>query len=287
LKIISGIYKIQNLINNKIYIGQSINTNNRLKGHHKGLQINKHLQNSWNKYGEQNFNFKTIKNCEENQLDDQEIYWIEYYKSDNPNFGYNKKSGGSNGRPTKETKNKISQSTSGNKNPFYGKKHSNITIEGIRKKQTGKKYSIEVNKKKAVHLYGSKNGMFGKKLSNKHIQAIINANKGSNNCMYQKGLQDIWAEKYSSEIVKEKELQWKNKISKSTKGINNPMYGKIQAKGLTKELIISIYLDLQQKLDDQFIAVKNNTIIDNVRKIKYKRAGKTIIKEYLKHKGEI
>ena len=53
-----GIYCIRNKINNKYYIGQSIDIKNRWKEHKYNLRHNKHvnnkLQNAWNKYGEKN-----------------------------------------------------------------------------------------------------------------------------------------------------------------------------------------------------------------------------------------
>jgi group I intron endonuclease len=62
---ISGIYQIKNLKNNKIYIGSSKNIKERFLQHKYNLKNNKHcnpiLQNSWNKYGEENFEFIIIE----------------------------------------------------------------------------------------------------------------------------------------------------------------------------------------------------------------------------------
>ena len=61
---LSGIYKIANLVNGKRYIGGSVNLKHRLVCHKSGLRRgrhkNPHLQNAWNKYGEENFEFKII-----------------------------------------------------------------------------------------------------------------------------------------------------------------------------------------------------------------------------------
>jgi group I intron endonuclease len=58
---ISGIYKITNKLNLMIYVGRSVNTTKRLKQHLWDLCANRHhnhkLQNSFNKYGEDNFTF--------------------------------------------------------------------------------------------------------------------------------------------------------------------------------------------------------------------------------------
>lgn len=96
-----GIYKITNKINGKTYIGQSVNIKQRWAEHKANLRNNKHenpyLQNAWNKYGENNFTFKVIEECEQSELDDKEIYWIsEYcsYKDFENSKGYNMTIGG-------------------------------------------------------------------------------------------------------------------------------------------------------------------------------------------------
>ena len=91
-----GIYKIINKINNKVYIGQSIDIDRRLKDHISGLNgnygHNPHFQNAWNKYGEKNFEFEIVEDT--NLLDEREIYYISKYDSNNPDKGYNMMPGG-------------------------------------------------------------------------------------------------------------------------------------------------------------------------------------------------
>ena len=62
---ICGIYCIENILNHKKYIGQSIDINNRWYTHKSKLNTNKHhskyLQRSWNKYGEYFFDFYIIR----------------------------------------------------------------------------------------------------------------------------------------------------------------------------------------------------------------------------------
>jgi len=61
----SGIYLIINLQNNKFYVGSAINVRKRKNKHLQQLRKNKHdnqyLQNSFNKYGENNFVFLLLK----------------------------------------------------------------------------------------------------------------------------------------------------------------------------------------------------------------------------------
>lgn len=93
-----GIYMIQNMCNNKVYIGQSIDIERRWNDHKYKLNNNKHenlhLQDSFNKYGESNFVFSILCECETDQLNDLEIYYIDKYKSYNSKYGYNLTFGG-------------------------------------------------------------------------------------------------------------------------------------------------------------------------------------------------
>lgn len=91
----SGVYKITNLLNNKMYIGSSVNLVNRSTNHRKNLKDNKHdnlhLQSSYNKYGGQNFLFEVIEYCNREILIEREQYWIDFYKVTDPKNGYNKR----------------------------------------------------------------------------------------------------------------------------------------------------------------------------------------------------
>ena len=88
------IYMIKNTINNKAYIGSAVG-HYRRKGQHLYLlrnnkHFNSHLQSSWNKYGETNFEFKVlefVKNKEE--LSDREEFYITKFKSNNNERGFN------------------------------------------------------------------------------------------------------------------------------------------------------------------------------------------------------
>lgn len=94
----SGIYCIENLVNHKKYIGQSKNLKKRLSDHlselRNGKHFNDHLQRSWDAYGQENFNIYVICYCNKEELDEKEIYYIDFYNTMDKDFGYNKDSGG-------------------------------------------------------------------------------------------------------------------------------------------------------------------------------------------------
>lgn len=100
-----GIYKIENLINNKIYIGQSTDIINRWYHHKKyaekqysgdGKRYYQHLYNAMRKYGLKNFSFEVLEETTIEKLNEREEYWIEYYNS--YENGYNNTRGGESGR---------------------------------------------------------------------------------------------------------------------------------------------------------------------------------------------
>jgi len=80
-----GIYCIQNKVNGKLYVGQSINLKRRKTKHFselkKNCHINKHLQRAYNKYGKENFKFKVLLLCEEDDLTYYENFFINHFRS--------------------------------------------------------------------------------------------------------------------------------------------------------------------------------------------------------------
>jgi group I intron endonuclease len=93
-----GIYIIKNIINNKVYIGQSVDIYHRWIQHKADLRNehhhNEHLQRAWNKYGEKNFEFAVLIECSESELNSLEKSFIVDYKSNDGHYGYNLTIGG-------------------------------------------------------------------------------------------------------------------------------------------------------------------------------------------------
>lgn len=101
-----GIYKITNKINNKIYIGKSVNIQERWNEHKRESLLpeekwlaNKRGERTYfhsaiRKYGIDSFTWEIIEECDEKQLNEKEQYWIKFYDSNNKEKGYNMTLGG-------------------------------------------------------------------------------------------------------------------------------------------------------------------------------------------------
>ena len=80
---VSGIYCIENITNHKTYIGSSKNIYQRLLKHFALLRHNKHqnahLQNAWNKYGENSFRWFILELCDSKELTEKEQYCIDLF----------------------------------------------------------------------------------------------------------------------------------------------------------------------------------------------------------------
>lgn len=93
-----GIYKITNLINGKVYIGQSIDIKRRWREEKNGSKnpnsnaYDYPLQRGFRKYGIENFSFEVIEECDKDILSEKEIYYIDLYNSCLE--GYNQTLGG-------------------------------------------------------------------------------------------------------------------------------------------------------------------------------------------------
>ncbi len=127
---VCGIYKITNTVNNKCYIGKSINIKQRFANHRSDLKksvkskdTNRYLYNSVQKYGLDVFSFDIIEELEndENLLKDRELYWMDYHNSCNRDFGYNLRRDSSTKTEVHEdTRKLISESNKGENNPNFG-----------------------------------------------------------------------------------------------------------------------------------------------------------------------
>lgn len=206
----SGVYKIVNTKNNKVYIGSTNSFKRRKNNHFSQLRnnkhINKYLQMDFNKFGEDIFLFEIIKKCELDELIEQEQYYINIYESCNSKRGYNiePNAGSSLGiKRSDETRNRISEVRK-------CKKMSEETKEKISKKLKGKKKNPFTEE----HLKNLSESHKGLKLSEetrKKLSEIIKiiANKPENKervSLQSRGENNNFAKLTEKEVIEIKSL---------------------------------------------------------------------------------
>jgi len=146
VKKVRGIYKVTNKINGKVYIGQSVDIGKRWSQHMTAkddIYFHKAIQ----KYGVENFEWEVIEQCKKKDLDEREIYWIEYY--DSFNKGYNCTKGGDSG-PVLHGEDNPNWKGGISSDPEYQKQYNETNKEKIKeKKKEYDKQHYEANKEKA------------------------------------------------------------------------------------------------------------------------------------------
>lgn len=174
----SGIYKIQQISSGLAYIGQTKMKFIKRYWHHtwklkNNTHDNKHLQNSWNKYGDDDFVFEVIHVLDKNEcMNELEIQYIKQFNSFVNGFNMTTGGEGKKNCPASEHAKKIT----GEKNRIHnlGKKASDETKAKMSKAQKGRKLS-EVNKNK---LRASRLGV---KWSDEHKQNLSKSHSGDKN----------------------------------------------------------------------------------------------------------
>lgn len=144
---IAGIYKLTNKVNGKVYIGQSVDLERRMRRYGRGDVVGlKKLEPAFKKYGIDAFKieylFTTSKKYRHLNylLGTLELAFTKRY--DSVNNGYNCKYGEVLGKMSEETKDRISKSMKGKvagvNNGMYGKKHKKETIKKFRARKRTK-----------------------------------------------------------------------------------------------------------------------------------------------------
>lgn len=168
---ICGIYCIENLVNGKKYIGQSVDITKRWYEHRRTLKLKQHdniyLQRAWDKYEEDNFQFYIITICEVERLDELEIYFINLFNTTNNEYGYNMTLGGDGTfgyKHTEETKRYISEIQTGRK---LSEEHINSIknawknkIESGYRPKTEHLLEYNINQGKKIDCYDANSGVF-------------------------------------------------------------------------------------------------------------------------------
>ena len=173
-------------INGKSYVGQSKNISRRWKQHrwelNGGYHANKGLQDDWNAYGEDNFEFKVIQKCNKENLDDLEIIHIKELNTFEN--GYNETKGGKGSKGimvSEETKRRISEANKGKEGFWIGKNLSEEHKNKLKEYRIGTKQSEETKNK------------------------ISEATKGENNPNCKKVV-CVYSDGFKTEIMYQKEL---------------------------------------------------------------------------------
>lgn len=195
------VYKITNLINNKIYIGKTCNFENRWYEHVRVAKTKEktsyYLHKSINKYGAENFKIEIIENnLTEEQSLEREKFWIKILNSKDPNIGMNLTDGGEGTSGLKWTEESRDKKR-GKNNPNFGK--------NISKQMQDKNPDI---------FNGINNGFYGKTHSTETINFLKNRdispeikNIISENCRGAKQ----WNAKFSNDDIIEIRRKWDNK----------------------------------------------------------------------------
>jgi len=162
----SGIYQIKNTLNGKCYIGSAVDIQRRWRDHlsalRRGQHCNGHLQRSFEKYSEDAFMFAVLEQVEDtSQLIIREQHYLDTLK---PEYNISPTAGSSLGvRRTEETRQKVSESKTGERNPSYGKHPSAAT-----------------RTKQSAAQAGERNHNYGKHRSIATKQKISNTKKNTN-----------------------------------------------------------------------------------------------------------
>ncbi len=158
------VYKITNIINNKVYIGQTIMTlEERFYFHCNPSKDNKMLIcRSIKKYGKDNFIKEIIEYCETlEQSNIREEYWVNYYDARNKKIGYNIRPGGGNSLKTEEFRKRISEGIKNSekaKNKVIWNKgltaENNVVLKEVADRRRYKKRSLVTKKLMSIAKKG-------------------------------------------------------------------------------------------------------------------------------------
>jgi group I intron endonuclease len=203
------IYKVTNLINGKVYIGQTTKGLEHRKKQHirlakNGSEIKFHL--ALNKYGTESFSWEILCVCYDlKQLNIMEEFYIWKTNSVNKLLGYNIKLGGNNSNLSEDTKKKIGE------------------------KARGRKHSEESKIKMSLSRSGENHFRFGKNLTEEHKEKLRQSKIGTKHSEESKAKMSL-AKMGAKNVNYGKKIQMsqetKDKISKKSIGENNPMWGK-------------------------------------------------------------
>ena len=219
----SGIYHIKNTISNGIYFGRSVNVPDRLLHHRQQLRrnvhVNKRLQRSWNKHGEQAFEFKMIWEEAPENLEELEGLILETAWGSERLFNHHSLSAGGfmpNNKlgcfpRSEETKKKMSIA-------FTGREFSEQHKEKISISRRGFKASQETKDKMSAARLGKERPQSWHDKMAEYRANNINPMKGKISAMRGKKFPTLVCEHCSKEISKGNYLRWHGNNCKEHNG---------------------------------------------------------------------
>jgi group I intron endonuclease len=265
-----GIYKIENIINGKIYIGSSIDIDRRIKRHKNDLTKNKHvnihLQRDFNKYGIEYYSFECVELCNENNLKVLEQKYLDeifsnekfsekYYNISKDAYGGDNLSNNPNKleiiekiknglikryeMETDDEKNKRISNLIGDKNPNYGKRWSGEKRNRMSTQRKGLVSKIKGKTYEEIH--GEEKAFFLKENASKRMKNNL---VGDKNGFYKK--------KHTEENLKFFSESQKNKPSKGMASRLKPFY--------IDDVIYYTLSEASKKLGIKYLTIRNRLI---------------------------
>jgi group I intron endonuclease len=147
------LYRVTCTINQKVYIGQTVDSNSRWRGHRRDAANPKvPFHFAIRKHGAHNFEFEIIACCkgQDNANDLETLLVAQYDSYVSHGKGYNASHGGMNAPKSEEWKKKASEAKLGDKNPMFGKPTWNTgksVFIGEDNPFYGKHHTAETNRK--------------------------------------------------------------------------------------------------------------------------------------------
>lgn len=194
------IYLWRNLVNNKIYVGQTQNFYQRVCQYKRGNDNHRVIGKALLKYGFDNFDISILEKVEIQNLDEREQYWLDYYKSYDSQIGYNvcKEAGTTRGfQHSENSKKQMSESRKemfknhpekikrGKDNPMFGKTMSEENRQKLIQRNIGNQYAkgchwtpTEEFKEQCRQRMLGKQYCLGRKLSQETKDKIAKGNRG-------------------------------------------------------------------------------------------------------------
>lgn len=218
------IYVVENLVNGKLYVGQTFDPDKRKNAHFSLTSKCPLLVRAIRKYGTSCFDFTILESCPlQDEAHIKEKYWIEKLNTIAP-FGYNLTTGGLGGKLAEEIELKRIEQLSGKGKP------NSLSKMGPKNPMFGKKISKAARKAKKEAVLGKKNPFYGQKHTDETIQRLRLVHKKEN--LSEETLQKMRL----AQLGKRLSDEHKKKISLAVSGNKNSNYGKSMAEETKRKL---------------------------------------------------